>query len=143
MGCVVDGLRSSQLRKLLKSCRNGLILDVERLPTDHLPLSLPPQHGRSEPSAGYHSLPARLPQTSLDEDSSLISNSVPSSSFTPLSSSSSVQYLTSDRHVSTQNRPGEQLHTGVPSGGTHPPFPSPSSPTQTSFSSLSLRQTDV
>ena len=36
MGKTVDGLRSSQMRKLLKNCSNGVAMEVERMNSQHI-----------------------------------------------------------------------------------------------------------
>ena len=154
MGNAVDGLRSSQMRKLLKSCRNGLTLDLERTSKHYLPSLHPPHQGSSETSRRGHDNHISLTTTTslhsshLHEEDSVISPS-------PQSISTSAMVSLSSQPLSLQLQPNI-ASTNTPSLSSVPQnLPSTLKDTNSKLlmssgnvnslvlSSLSLRQTDV
>lgn len=95
------------MRKLVRSCRSGLVLDIQRPPTEFLPQSIPPltpssvqnqppqKSIGSEHSAGYCSLPTlahALTPTTSNSSFTAARQTIPHQTNSSITTSSNVRH---------------------------------------------------
>ena len=158
------GMRGSQMRKLIRSFRSGLVLDIQRLPTEFLPQTVPPvasssvQNGpphkstSSEHSVGYCSLPA-LPHalTPATSNNSFTLSRQPSSQQQGNSAvaptTRHLSLTTSSEQIAVNQDGGKQLCSSLSSSllWSNNKLSFPNTPTYSvrSLNALSPKQTSV
>ena len=153
------------MRKLIRSCRSGLVLDIQRLPTEFLPQTVPPvtpssvQKGppqkstSSEHSVGYCSLPT-LPHTltpTTSNNSFTVSRQANSQqSNSAIAATGNVRHLsltTSNEQIAVNQDSGKQLCSSLSSSllWSNNKLSFPNTPTYSvrSLNALSPKQTSV
>ena len=154
------------MRKLIRSCRSGLVLDIQRLPTEFLPQTVPPvatssaQNGpphkstSSEHSVGYCSLPtlphALTPATSNNSFTVSRQGNSQQSNTATATTGSNVRHLsltTSNEHIAVVNQDnGKQLCSSLSSSllwSNRHSFPATPTYSVRSLNALGPKQTSV